>query len=331
MDQHRNTTATVRAVLAATKEKNVDPGQLLSKSGISLELAMDPDGEVTLSEMRAFWQNAYALSGDPYLAIHAGIKAVHGSYKTLDYLLFAATTLGEGIQSFVTHFRLINTWLNFAVEETSDQVHVTLRSEIGPVPPPAVEITFTAFAERSRQLLGATWAPASIAFLHETSGEASYYQGFFRCPISFGAERAVMSLSKEQWDTPLPGGNEGLFRVLESHAGLLKADRPKPDDIVARAQVEILKQLQDGVPTIENVAARLGLGLRTFQRRLSEQEVHFTQLVDALREGQARELVRAGSVSLSEIAFFLGFADQSAFSRAFKRWTGQSPRAYRSS
>lgn len=329
MDQHRNTTATVRAVLAAASDKGVSPTDLLAQAGIDDALAHDPDGEVTLPQMKRFWETAYRLSGDPYLAINAGIRAAHGSYKTLDYMFLASKTVEDGITAFVNHFRLINTWLNFEIAEAQDQVHVTLDSQIGPVPHPAVEITFAVFTERLRQVLGSGWAPARVRFLHKPVGEASFYEGFFRAPVSFGDGSAAISFTHDQWTTALPGGDEGLFRVLSNHAELLGAARPDPDDPVARARAEILRVLKNGVPTIEETAQTLGIGTRTFQRRLSDQELTFSQIVDQVREEHARDLVATGALSLSEVAFFLGFADQSAFSRAFKRWTGQTPRAYR--
>lgn len=329
METHRNTTATVRAVLAAAQDAGVQPTDLLSEAGISNDLASDPDGEVSLATMQTFWQSAYRLSGDPYLAIHAGLKAAHGSYKTLDYLLISATTLGEGVSQFIEHFRLINTWLNFAFEEEHDQFHLTLRSKIGPVPFPAVEITFTAITERARRILGSDWSPKAIEFLHSPQGDRAFYDGFFRCPVAFAAENARMTLSREQYETPLPTGDAGLYRVLMSHAERLSSERPAPDDLVARTRSEILRVLRDGPPTIETIAGALGLGSRTMQRRLSERGEVFSKLVDRVREDQARDLVAGQAMALNEIAFFLGFADQSAFSRAFKRWTGQTPKAFR--
>lgn len=329
MEQHRNTTATVRAVLAAASDKGVKPPSLLAEAGIDPALAQDPDGEVTLPQMKVFWETAYRMSGDPYLAINAGIRAAHGSYKTLDYMFLSAQTVQDGITAFVEHFRLINTWLNFKISDHNDVINVSLNSRIGPVPHPAVEITFAVFTERLRQVLGNGWSPASVRFLHQPVGEASYYEGFFRAPVTFGAETAAMSFTPSQWATALPGGDEGLFRVLSSHAELLTANRPDPDDPVQRARVEVLRVLKDGIPTIEDTAAAMGVGARTLQRRLSDQGLSFSQIIDQVREEQARDLIMAGSMSLSETAFFLGFADQSAFSRAFKRWTGQTPRDFR--
>lgn len=330
MLEHRNTTATVRAVLKAAEDAGVNADQLLREAGIDSAVAHDPDGEVTLQTMKTFWETAYKMSGDPYLALNAGVSAAHGSYKTIDYLLLSATTLGEGLGSFIKHLRLINTWLNYQVEEDDSGFHLVLRSQIGPVPFPAVEVTFAILVERCRKMHGNDWSPLRVDFLHVPSGEPGFYRGYFRCPVNFSQETARLSINREEWNRSLPSGNEGLFRVLVDHAALLSADRPLPDDLVARAQQEVLRSLSDGVPEIEEISATLGVGVRTLQRRLSDQVATFSRLVDQVRQNQAVNLVTAQSMSLSEIAYFLGFSDQSAFSRAFKRWTGETPKGFRS-
>lgn len=329
MQTHKNTTATVRAVMAAAKAKGAHPPDILEAAGIPMELALDPDGEVSLEQMKAFWQSAYEKSGDPYLALNAGLAAGHGAYKTLDYLLLSANTLGDGVARFIQHFRLINTWLHYEIEEDEDGYHVTLNSRIGSVPFQAVEITFGVLAARIRRMLGEAWAPEAVMFLHQPLGEAGFYAGFFRAPVAFGQERARLSFSRQSWATELPGKDEGLFRVLVSHAEQLSAARPMPDDLVARARHEVVRALSSETLEIEDVAAALGVGTRTLQRRFADQATSFSALVDEVREDQARNLVAGKAMSLSEVAFFLGFSDQSAFSRAFKRWTGQTPKSFR--
>ena len=329
MQGHRNTTATVRAVLKVAEAAGVPPERLLELAGISTETAFDPDGEVSLETMKTFWEHAYRETGNPYLAIDAGVLAVHGSYKTIDYLLLTATTPGEGLTRFVEHFRLINTWLNFTIHHDAAGYHLTLASKIGPVPFPAVEITFAVATERFRRMLGSDWTPLAVQFLHAPMGDPSYYRGFFRCGVTFSGQEAKLSFRQEDWDKPLPSGDPGLFAVLSQHAELLISERPDPDDLVARAKQEIMRVLGQGEPDIERIASALAVSTRTLQRRLEEQGISFTRLIDQLREEQARSLVASGTMSLSEVAFFLGYSDQSALTRAFKRWTGQTPRVFR--
>ena len=105
--------------------------------------------------------------------------------------------------------------------------------------------------------------------------------------------------------------------------------RPDPDDLVTRAQHEVMRRLGTGEPDIDGIAQAMAVSTRTLQRRLEERGITFKRLVDEVREDQARKLVSAGTMSLSEVAFFLGYSDQSALSRAFKRWTGQTPKKVR--
>ncbi|MDD9922106.1 MAG: AraC family transcriptional regulator [Boseongicola sp.] len=316
-------------MLTAAEDAGGSAGTLLDQAGISVDVAQDPDGEVTLDVMKTFWETAYRETGNPYLAMDAGIRAVHGSYKTIDYLLLAATTPGEGLARFVEHFRLINTWLNFEISEDDAGYHLTLESKIGPVPFPAVEITFTVVTERFRRIIGPDWTPQKVTFLHAPLGDPAYYRGFFRSEVVFSSDRARLTFGKEDWNRPLTSGDKGLFDLLSDHASHLSSMRPNPDDLVAQSQQEIMRALGDGEPDIETIADALAVSTRTLQRRLEERDLTFSKLVDQVREDQARNLVSSGGMSLSEIAFFLGYSDQSALTRAFKRWTGQTPKSFR--
>lgn len=329
MQEHRNTTATVRAVLKAAGAAGVAADRLLDQAGITQATAYDPDGEVTLDVMKTFWETAYRETGSPYLAMDAGIRAVHGSYKTIDYLLLAATTPGEGLSRFIEHFRLMNTWLNFQIHEDDTGHHLTLKSKIGPVPFPAVEFTFAVVTERFRRMLGSDWTPLAVQFLHAPIGDTSYYRGYFRCGVTFSSEKAQLSLQRQDWAKPLASGDPGLFDVLSDHALTLSSLRPNPDDLVTRTQQEIMRVLGEGEPDIEGIAEALVVSTRTLQRRLEERDNTFKQLVDQVREDQARNLIASGAMSISEVAFFLGYSEQSALTRAFKRWTGQTPKKFR--
>jgi len=94
-------------------------------------------------------------------------------------------------------------------------------------------------------------------------------------------------------------------------------------------RLAVAKMLSEGVPTLSTVALSLGMSARTLQRRLSDQEKSFQSLVDQARRELSQQLLRETHYSLAEIAFLTGFAEQSGFTRAFKRWAGETPRSYR--
>ncbi|MEM9740777.1 MAG: helix-turn-helix transcriptional regulator, partial [Pseudomonadota bacterium] len=96
-----------------------------------------------------------------------------------------------------------------------------------------------------------------------------------------------------------------------------------------RVRIAVSQTLSEGVPTVSDIASHLGMSARTLQRRLSHKGSSFQQLVDHARRHLAEQLLRDTNYSLSEVAFLTGFAEQSGFTRAFKRWAGQTPRSYR--
>jgi AraC-like DNA-binding protein len=104
--------------------------------------------------------------------------------------------------------------------------------------------------------------------------------------------------------------------------------RPQAD-IPNRVRQAVSAVLGEGVPTLSKIASELGLSARTLQRRLSASGQTYQSIVDAARRQLAHQLLRETDHCLAEIAFRTGFSEQSAFSRAFKRWSGQTPRSYR--
>ncbi|MEM7606283.1 MAG: helix-turn-helix transcriptional regulator, partial [Myxococcota bacterium] len=96
-----------------------------------------------------------------------------------------------------------------------------------------------------------------------------------------------------------------------------------------RVRIEVSQTLADGVPSISDTAKRLGMSSRTLQRRLSASGYTYQQLIDEARRQLAEKLLRQTEYSVQEVAFLTGFSEQSAFTRAFKRWAGQTPRSFR--
>jgi AraC-like DNA-binding protein len=121
-----------------------------------------------------------------------------------------------------------------------------------------------------------------------------------------------------------------LFSILDMHARTLLDQLPGPSDIVGHVREAIEAELQGGNPTLESIAKRLAMSTRTVQRRLREQGVLFNEVLDEMRFQAARFYLADRGIAGAEIAYLLGFADQSSFNRAFKRWTGQTPSDYRS-
>jgi AraC-like DNA-binding protein len=166
-----------------------------------------------------------------------------------------------------------------------------------------------------------------VTFARPAPADPAPYQRAFGCPVRFAAPRNALEFAAGDLDEPLPAGNAELARgndeVLVRYLARLEDTR-----VAARVQRALLAALPDGAPRKSAIARALGLSARSLQRRLAAEGTSFSALLADARISLARTYVAEARLSVTEIAFVLGFADLSTFSRAFKRWTGLAPRQY---
>lgn len=329
MTEHRNTTVTVRMVLKACESAGVDTDELLSLAGISRQTALNPDGEVTFVQMREFWQNAFRMSGDPFLGMRAAEHVEVGDYKCLDYLTSNAATLGECFESFCRYMLLINTWIAWKTEEAGQEVIFRMLSNAGVIPPHSYEFVFTLYTQRARDLGHENWSPSLIRFPFPKPAGHQQHLDFFRCDVEYDCPAGEFVVTKDNWEFSLPNSDQQLLRIMDEHARLLLAQRPLPEDFVGQVRQEIVRELHGGEALRDTIAKRLHMSPRTLQRRLEENGIAYADLLDEVRSDLAKSKLRARELSLTEIGFLLGFSEQSSFTRAFKRWTSKTPMEYR--
>jgi len=327
--EHRNTTITARMVLRACESIGVDTDKLLETVGLERAVAEDPDGEVSFEQMRHFWQTAYQMSADPHLAMRAGRLVKVGDYQCLDYLTVHASTLGQSMENFTRYMLLLNTWIGWEIDRQKDAVTLRMLPVAGTLPVPTYEFVFTIYASRVRHLLDENWAPKMVRFPFASPADPHVYADFFKAPVQFETPAGEFVIDIDDWHTPLPSADENLLKVLDEHARLLLEKRPMPDDFVGQVRREIVRDLHGGEIHRDNIASRLNMSARTLQRRLDEHKLAFADLLDEVRAELAKNKLTGSELSLAEVGFLLGFSDQSAFSRAFKRWTGKTPKEYR--
>jgi AraC-like DNA-binding protein len=170
--------------------------------------------------------------------------------------------------------------------------------------------------------------PVAATLRRAKPQQSEVYERFFGCPVRFRAEENAFVLSTQDAERPLPSANRQLAavfdRMLTEELGRL--DR---SDVVSRCRSEVLQHLESGEMTEHDMAQRLHMSRRTLQRRLAEADTNYLRLVDDTRKDLALRYIGDASRSITDIAFTLGFAQQSAFTRAFRRWTGRNPTEYR--
>jgi AraC-like DNA-binding protein len=166
-------------------------------------------------------------------------------------------------------------------------------------------------------------------FTHADPGYASEYERILRCPVTFGADWNAMRMDPAWAAAQVQRLPRYAFGVLAEHADALLADLESSKSVRGRVESLLMPVLHKGEASMDAVAGQLALSRQTLFRQLKAEGVTFEQVLDELRLRLALDYLRARKVSVNETAYLVGFSEPAAFSRAFKRWTGASPRDWR--
>ncbi|MEM6962458.1 MAG: AraC family transcriptional regulator ligand-binding domain-containing protein [Myxococcota bacterium] len=191
------------------------------------------------------------------------------------------------------------------------------------------EASLAAVAAISQEVSTQKFTPLAVHFKHPPRGDQTVFNVHFGCPCYFDSGRDALLVSDASLDAPNRLGDATIAEFFDRHLEQELASQPLDDGLDKKVKRVLAHMLSEGVPSVSSVAAEFGMSARTLQRRLANQGHSFQNVVDAARQDLARRLLRETNYSLAEVAFLTGFAEQSSFTRAFKRWAGQTPRSYR--
>lgn len=191
------------------------------------------------------------------------------------------------------------------------------------------EATLASSVALVRQISTAPFAPLDVFVQHAAPKSTAFHEAWFGCPLTFQSECDGILMSRAAVERPNILGDEGISRYLTSHLDAELEDVTTPPRLVREAKDAIAQALSEGAPRMSEVAKGLGLSARSLQRRLAEQGLSFQGLTEEARRELAAGLLRDDQYALSEVAYLTGFSEQSAFTRAFKRWFSVTPAQYR--
>lgn len=192
----------------------------------------------------------------------------------------------------------------------------------------ANECALAAVLSSVRQSLGTRLRPDAVTFRHPGPADDRPHRAFFGCPVQFEADTDGLHLSPGHLAQPTLLADDGLSTYLLDRLDDLKARRAERS-VVDDVRAAVADALPDGQPSKSLIARRLGMSERTLHRQLADHGETFQAITTAARRDAAQSLLTTTGHGLADVAFLTGFADQTAFTRAFKRWTGQTPAAFR--
>ena len=321
-------TIAARAVLEACEAAGIDPAPIRAAAGLDALTLEDSEARISFAAEQAVWAEALRVSADPTLPLRAALRVRGDDYRVLLWLGRHSTSTGEALGRVARWFALVSREARFVVVERPQPALVfEVPGLPPPLPRPVVDYSLAVTWLRMREALG-TLPLRRVELPYSEPGD-TLAREVFECSPVYGAPRAALVLDREVWERPVPGADAALGRILEEHAALLLERLPPDEGPLVELQRFVAAALPEGAPRVGDAARALGTSARSLQRRLRQEGLTWSGLVDDVRLGMARVHLADPGVSLVEVAFLLGFSDQSAFTRAYRRWTGETPAAAR--
>jgi AraC-like DNA-binding protein len=332
LDAATASTQIARAILMAAATYGHDAAALAARFGLSPEELADPDGRIPAPVGIAMWDEVPRIVGDERFGLHLGTRASDaGALPIVGYVVQTSPTLGEGISRALRYQRLVQT-LNraeLAVEGATARLTVHVRPHHTEPLRHAVDFALAYCVALAGRITGAPLPVRRALFGHSAPARRDDYVAIFGEDLTFGAPRTQLELDAAVLDRPVLSADAQLRTLVERHAEALLARLPAGDSLVERARAALVDGLRGDRTGIDDVARALRMSARTLQRRLHDAHTTHALLLDEVRRELALRYVADASLSLSEVAFLLGFSDQTTFHRAFVRWTGHAPGAHR--
>ncbi len=300
----------------------------LGACDLTAEMVADDDARISPAQLLVAWSEAVRLTGDRQLALRIAEATPTGAFGIVEYVCRAAPTLGDALRQWVRYLNLLDDAVTVGLEVRGDRALLRVERESEAPAPAAHELCWALVARNLRVLAQAPFRPLAVEFSHPAPGDVAAYRRFFDAPVLFDAEETQLVLPASAIDAPMTTADPGLLAVLTRAADdlLARADRDPP--ITSQVRRALHRALRSDDATVDRVARGLGLTGRSLQRRLRDEGTSFQDVRDDVRRALAQRYLDDG-LAIAEIAFLLGFSEPSAFFRAFKRWTGQTPLAHR--
>ena len=318
------------AVLARTlQDLDIDPVPLLARCGLPLELA-GAGQAVAVEREIAFIHLALEASGRPDLGLLAGRGHRFPVFGFWGLALAASPTLASAIRLGLQYVDLTHTFLRWRFERTVPEAALVMQAgaPLGELETFLVERDAAAAATLLEDLTGRRRGLAGAEFAYARPAWADRYAAVFGCAPAFGAERHALRLSAAVLDQPLPGGDPVTAAAAEAQCGRLLEGLSPAGGLATRLR-RLLLDHPGQLPSQDEAARRLNLSRRSLRRKLAEEGTSFRALVDEVRFGLVAGYLENTGLPLDEIAARTGFSDAANLSHAFRRWTGDSPGAWR--
>lgn len=308
----------------------IDAQALVREAGIDPATLRDPGARISSDAADELLARAAAAIPDSGFALRAARCWHPTNLGALGHAWLTSSTLRTGLQRLVRFNRLLGERARFTLASERDGLRLSFdpKRRDPELHALGADLILSLVLDLCRVNYGASLRPVEVRLRRIRPANTEPWKQFYGCPVHFGDRENSLLLSPRVVDEQLPIANRQLAGMLD---GILEGQLAALDrsNIPARCKATLLEQMASGEMSEEAMAKALHMSRRTLQRKLAETEQSYQKLVDDTRHDLALRYLEDPQKSVTEVTFLLGFSGQSAFSRAFRRWTGISPTEYR--
>ncbi len=290
-----------------------------------------PDERVPGAVVERLWQAGEAMTGDPDVGLHSAESFNPGALNVVGYAVLSSRTAGEALARLGRYAAILNDGLRVTLEGGTCRFEAVegLENYLLQSPRQVMEALATGVVVTLRNLTLGGIEPRAVRFRHAAPASTAEHRRVFGREPAFAQAENALEFTARELDRPLRSSNAALLPIFEarSNALLERLDRLGP--VSRRLLTEVAIRMQGALPTLAEIAVALAMSTRNLQRALSGEGTTYQELLDEARRELALRHLAAPGGTAAEVAFLLGFSDASAFTRAFRRWTGTTPGAWR--
>lgn len=296
------------------------------------------DARVRGSQVERLWSCASEQLQDPLVGLHMSEAYGPGTLDLLGYIILSCATLGDVLERASRYARLLNDGMRIELVRMQSlsycriTVVESMDNYLRRSPAHAVDATWGGFTRELRRLTAEGVVPHEVWLRRPRPPRAQQeeYRRVLGAPVVFDAPEDRFILSSPSLDVPILAANPALLAIFEQHADAVLGGMEKPGSRSTQVAAVLTRRLKGEVPPLKAIARELAMSARTLQRALQQDGTSFQRLVDDVRRELAIRHLSDPRASASQVGFLLGFSEPSTFHRAFRRWTGTTPGAYRS-
>ncbi len=325
----KTSSVAVLALLDLLKDNGISFEKINQKTGITISKMNNPDLTISQHQLIKLWDFSKEISGNPALGLH--LRRQYG--RNFMHFVISLAKNSE------TLFEAASLWCRFArvicesdrielIKENNNYilVHTNLHPHYKCISMTEHDIVHA--VEYGRSFTGKKFNPVEVRFVHPAPEYKDEYSKIFRCPVFFGREENGVVLKKKDLQREIMTRDHHLQATLKKHAESIMSQLSDSESFKIKIERYIIKNLPKGKVDVESVCGYMNMSRSTLHRRLKQEETTFSELLENTRKSLSNTYLKH-DMSLTQIAFLLGFSEPSTFQHAFRRWYNKSPGEFR--